>query len=137
MTLSTATRLADDEKLEVLRRLDQFRQWHSLEEKRYCLVCGKLISGRQIQVTGGTRGNGPLRLSCPTERCNSIPMDWVLPTDEILAKVEKMAAEERKAAELKPVAVTIGNGKTVPTAKPHEDLISRLLKFVLPFKRYS
>ena len=135
MTLSTATRLADDEKLEVLRRLDQFRQWHSLDEKRYCLVCGTLISGRQIQVTGGTRGNGPLRLSCPTERCNSIPMDWVLPTDEILAKVEKMAAEERKAAELKPVAVTIGNGKTVPTAKPHEDLISRLLKFVLPFKR--
>jgi hypothetical protein len=137
VALSTATKLSDEERLEVLRRLDQFRQWHSLEEKRYCLVCGKLISGRQIQVTGGTRGNGPLRLSCPTERCNSIPMDWVLPTDEILAKVEKMAAEERKAAELKPVAVTIGNGKTVPTAKPHEDLISRLLKFVFPFKRYS
>jgi hypothetical protein len=137
VALSTATKLLDEEKLEVLRRLDQFRQWHSLEEKRYCLVCGKLISGRQIQVTGGTRGNGPLRLSCPTGRCNSIPMDWVLPTDEILAKVENMAAEERKAAELKPVAVTIGNGKTVPTAKPHEDLISRLLKFVLPFKRYS
>jgi hypothetical protein len=64
-------------------------------------------------------------------------MDWVLPTDEILAKVENMAAQERKAAELKPVAVTIGNGKTVPTVKPREDLISRLLKFVLPFKRYS
>ena len=137
VALSTATKLLDEEKLEVLRRLDQFRQWHSLEEKRYCLVCGKVISGRQIQVTGGTRGNGPLRLSCPTGGCNSIPMDWVLPTDEILAKVENIAAEERKAAELKPVAVTIGNGKTVPTAKPHEDLISRLLKFVLPFKRYS
>ena len=64
-------------------------------------------------------------------------MDWVLPTDEILAKVEKMAAEKHKVAELKPIAVTIGNGKTVPTAKPQEDLISRLLKFVLPFKRYS
>ena len=137
MALSVATKLSDEEKLGVLRRLDQFRKWYSIEEKRYCLVCGKLISGRQIQVTGGTRGNGPLRLSCPTEQCNSIPMDWVLPTDEILAKVEKMAAQERKAAELKPVAVTIGNGKTVPTAKPHEDLISRLLKFVLPFKRYS
>jgi hypothetical protein len=64
-------------------------------------------------------------------------MDWALPTDEVLAKVEKMAAEERKAAELRPVAVSIGNGKTVLTAKPHEDLISRLLKFALPFKRYS
>ena len=137
MALSVATKLSDEEKLGVLRRLDQFRKWYSIEEKRYCLVCGKLISGRQIQVTGGTRGNGPLRLSCPTEQCNSIPMDWVLPTDEILAKVEKMAAQERKAAELKPVAVTIGNGKTVPIAKPQEDLVSRLFKFVLPFKRYS
>jgi hypothetical protein len=109
--------LSDEENLEALRRLDQFRQWHSLEEKRYCLVCGNLISGRQIQVAGGTRGNGLLRLSCPTEGCNSIPMDWVLPTDEILAKVEKMAAEEREASALKPAAVTIGNGKTVLTDK--------------------
>ena len=121
----------------MLRRLDQFRQWHSLEEKRYCLVCGTLISGRRIQVGGGTRGNGPLRLSCPTEQCNSIPMDWVLPTDEILAKVEKMPAEERKAAELKAAAAITENVKTVPTAKAHDDLMSRLLKFVLPFKRYS
>jgi len=137
VALSKATKLSDEEKLEVLRRLDQFRQWRSLEEKRYCLVCGTIITGRQIQIAGGTRGNGPLRLSCPTEGCNSIPMDWVLPTDEILARVEEMAAEERKAAELKPAAAVVGNGKTVPTAKPHEDLISRLLKFALPFKRYS
>jgi len=137
VALSTATKLSDEEKLEVLRRLDQFRQWHSLDEKRYCLVCGTLISGRQIRVDGGTRGNGSLRLSCPTERCNSIPMDWVLPTDEILARVEKMAAEERKSAELKPVAVIITKGKTAPTAKANDDLLSRLLKFVLLFKRYS
>jgi hypothetical protein len=137
VALSTATKLSDEEKLEVLGRLDQFRQWHSLEERRYCLVCGRVISGRQIQVTGGTRSNGPLRLSCPTERCNSIPMDWVLPTDEILANVEKIAAEERKALELKPTVVTIANGKTVPTGKGHGDLMSRLLKFALPFKRYS
>ena len=135
VALSTATRLSDEEKLEVLRRLDQFRQWRSLEEKRYCLVCGTIITGRQIQVAGGTRGNGPLRLSCPTERCNSIPMDWVLPTDEILAKVEEMAAKERKAV-LKPAAVVVGNGKTAPTAKAHDDIRSRLLKFALPFKRY-
>src|SRR5881275_3021944 len=98
MALSPPVNLADPEKLDVLCRLDQFRQWRSLEEKRYCLVCGNIINGRQIQVAGGTRGNGALRLSCPTERCNSIPMDWVLPTDEILAKVEMLAAEERKAA---------------------------------------
>ena len=88
VALSPPIRLPDTDKLDALCRLDQFRQWRSLDEKRFCLVCGKIITGRQIQVAGGTRGNGPLRLSCPTERCNSIPMDWVLPTDEILAKVQ-------------------------------------------------
>lgn len=137
MALCVTTKLSDGEKLEVLRRLDQFRQWQSLEEKRYCLVCGNLISGQQIKVSGGTRGNGPLRLSCPTERCNSIPMDWVLPTDEILAKIERMAAEERNAAERKLAAVTITTVKTAPGPKGHDDFMSRLLRFVLPFKRYS
>jgi len=129
--------LSDQEKLEALRRLDQFRQWHSLDEKRYCLVCGNLITGRQIQVAGGTRGNGPLRLNCPTEQCNSIPMDWVLPTDEVLAKVERLAEEERKASALKPAVVTIGNVETVRTDKAHNDIMSRLLKFAFAFKRYS
>jgi len=129
VALSPVAKLSEEEKLEVLRRLDQFRQWRSLEEKRYCLVCGTLISGRQILVSGGTRGNGPLRLSCPTERCNSIPMDWVLPTEEILNKVEKLAAEERKTAELKraaeleAAAVIMDHGKPTPTAKGHDDLM--------------
>ena len=129
--------MADDEKLEVLRRLDQFRHWHSLDEKRYCLVCGKLISGRQIQVDGETRGNGPLRLRCPTEKCNSITMDWVVPTNEVLVKIEKLIAEERKARELSPAAVTAHNSTPVPSHKPRDDFMSRLLKFALPFKRYS
>ena len=139
MALTAATRLSDEDKLEVLRRLDQFRQWHSLEEKRYCLVCGTLISGQQIQVAGGTRGNGPLRLTCPTERCNSIPMDWVLPTSEILAKVEKLAEQERKSSAPRPAPVTVGNGngKAAPSQKPHNDFMSRLLKFALPFKRHA
>lgn len=136
VTFSTAATAADTEKLELLRRFDQFRHWHSLDEKRYCLVCGKLISGRQIQVTGGTRGNGPLRLNCPTERCNSIPMDWMLPTNEVLAKVEKLVADERKARELSPMAVTVHKSKTTPSHKPHDDFMSRLLKFA-SLKRYS
>jgi len=101
--------LFDADKLDALRRLDQFRQWPSLDEERYCLVCGKIITGRQIEVAGGTRGNGPLRLNCPTERCNSIPMDWVLPTDEIIAKMEMMAAEERKTPASTPA--NHGNGR--------------------------
>src|SRR5437667_12724633 len=131
--LSTAVRLSDNEQLEALRRLDQFRAWHSLDEKRYCLVCGTIISGRRIHVAGGTRGNGPLRLSCPTERCNSIPMDWVLPTDEILAKVERMVAEEREAAI--PSPVTRGNGGHGCGDSGHSGIASRLREFAFHFKR--
>src|SRR5213079_1176898 len=137
MALSSPVTLSEIDKLDVLQRLDQFRQWRSLDEKRFCLVCGKIITGRQIQVAGGTRGNGPLRLSCPTELCNSIPMDWVLPTDEVLAKVEKLAEEKRKPSAPKPAVVTIVNGKTVRTDKAHNDIMSRLLKFAFAFKRYS
>src|SRR5438093_13156387 len=123
MALSPPVNLADPEKLDVRCRLDQFRQWRSLEEKRYCLVCGNIINGRQIQVAGGTRGNGALRLSCPTERCNSIPMDWVLPTDEILARVEMLAAEERKAAA--PSPMNHNNGRLERPERPHNDIASR------------
>lgn len=86
MALLLSSALADQDKLRILQRLDQFRIWRSLEDKRYCLLCGKLVTGRDILVIGGTRGNGPLRIICPTKGCHSIPMDWVLPTDEVLAK---------------------------------------------------
>ena len=133
VALSPPIALSDADKLDALRRLDQFRQWGSLDEKRFCLVCGKIITGRQIQVEGGTRGNGPLRLSCPTERCNSIPMDWVLPTDEILAKVEKMVAKEREAAVT--TSVSRGNGGHEPGNGGHNGIVSRLREFAFHFKR--
>jgi hypothetical protein len=124
MALSPPRLLPDADKLDALRRLDQFREWRSLDDRRFCLVCGKIITGRQIQVAGGTRGNGPLQLSCPTERCNSIPMDWVLPTDEILALEKTVASEERSVAP--------------PRAPDHgaePGLTSQLRRFAVHFKR--
>lgn len=134
VTLSPPIALSDKDKLEALRRLDQFRQWRSLDEKRFCLVCGKIVTGRQIQVAGGTRGNGALRLSCPTEHCNSIPMDWVLPTDEILAKVERMVAEEREAAALSPIVGS--NGGPEHPDKAQDSIASRLRRFAFSFRRH-
>jgi hypothetical protein len=96
MALVFPIKLSDEEKLETLQRLDQFRQWHSLDEKRYCLVCGKIITGRDIPVIGSTRGNGPLRTICPTEHCHAIPMDWVRPTEEVLIKIAMLEAERRR-----------------------------------------
>jgi hypothetical protein len=96
MAIVSPIKLSDEEKLEILQRLDQFRQWHFLDEKRYCLVCGEIITGREIQVIGGTRGNGPLRIICPTCNCKAIPMDWVRPTDEVLIKIAMVEAERRR-----------------------------------------
>ncbi len=133
MELLPSLTLTDADKLETLRRLDQFRQWRSLDEKRYCLVCSKVITGREIQVASGTRGNGSLTLSCPTERCDSIPMDWVLPTDEIIARVEMLAAEEREAAASSPT--NHNNGRLERPERPHNDIASRWRKFAFHFKR--
>src|ERR1700680_1632862 len=82
--------LSGAEKLEILQRLDRYRKWQSLDEKRYCLACGQIIEGREILVVGDTRGSGPLRLICPTRNCHSIPMDWVIPTDEVLARMSML-----------------------------------------------
>ncbi len=135
VALHTPTDSSEDQKLEALRRLDQFRQWRSLDERRYCLVCGKVITGRQIEVTGGTLG--PMKLSCPTKSCNSIPMDWVLPTNEVLVRVKEMATDERKASGLTSEAVTKGTRKPGREQKGQNYFVSRFFKFALAFKRYS
>ena len=113
--------LSDFEKLEILQRLDRYRKWQSLDDKRYCLACGHLINGHGIQVVGGTRGTGPLRLICPTERCHSIAMDWVLPTDQVLAR---LAAEEPEES--------FPRVRTIVPAR--EKFSTRLRKFALQFR---
>src|ERR1043166_7134667 len=93
MTLLVPIQFADADKLQVLRHLDRYRTWRSLDEKRYCLACGRIINGHDIQVVGGTRGTGPLRVVCPTRGCHSIPMDWGIPTDEVLANMSILQNE--------------------------------------------
>jgi hypothetical protein len=85
--------LSDEEKLDLLRRLDQFRQWHSLDQKRYCLVCGEMITGREIQVIESACGETPLRVVCPTKHCDAMTLEWVLPTEDVLIKIAMVEAE--------------------------------------------
>ncbi|HZS16895.1 MAG TPA: hypothetical protein VFA51_03080 [Candidatus Udaeobacter sp.] len=87
--------ISDDEKLRILRRLDEFRQWQSLDEKRYCLVCGEIITGRQIRVIGNCDGTQRERVACPTAGCDSIPMEWVQPTEDVLVKMAMVELECR------------------------------------------
>src|ERR1700682_1977016 len=94
MALLPPLKLSEQEKLEALQRLDRFRKWRSLDEKRYCLVCSTIITGREIHIIVAPRGAGPLRVLCPSHGCHSMPVDWVRPTDEVRAKI----ADGRAAA---------------------------------------
>lgn len=86
-------------------------------------------------MIGGTGGNGALRVSCPTEHCNSIPMDWVLPTDEIIKKVEAMAAAERKAALLN--ARPVVNGASSLAKQEQNGIRFRLRNIAAHLIRHS
>ena len=98
MSLMLLITLSEDDKLDALRRLDHFRKWRSLDDKRYCLSCGNIVTGRDVQVLGGSRPAGPLRVICPTERCDSIPMDWALPTDEVLSRLANRTTDSPASA---------------------------------------
>lgn len=91
--------LSDREKLEILRELDRFRDWPSLDEKRFCLLCRNLITGRSIQVVKEHSLSGSMQLACPTEGCNAIPMDWILPTEQVLAAFSKRTLRTRRVVE--------------------------------------
>jgi hypothetical protein len=93
MSILTPIEMNAAEKLELLQRLDRYRKWQSLDEQRYCLACRRIIQGHDVKVVGGTRGTGPIRLICATKGCHSIPMDWVIPTEEVLKRV---SSEEDK-----------------------------------------
>src|SRR5438105_9340194 len=76
---SRPIRLAAEDKLAALRRIDKDRLRNSLDDQLYCTICKSVISGRQIEVVGGTNGLRALHLKCSTPDCPSMPADWILP----------------------------------------------------------
>jgi hypothetical protein len=70
-------RLSPEDKLDVLRYLDDVRSWRSVDDERFCTQCHQTITGRKVLVfeRQGTRGD--MRLQCPTIGCVSTPIEWV------------------------------------------------------------
>lgn len=100
-------KLALSEKLKILRRLDQFRRWDSLEEKRYCLGCDQTIRGEEIRVLGDLDDPESLRVVCPTEHCPSIPMDWARLSAETNRSVSHQAGKKLSASVTTPPAAAV------------------------------
>jgi hypothetical protein len=68
------TRVPLAEKLLILREADPTRKWQSLDDRRVCILCERVITGRMIDVRRD--GHGSYHLFCPTPGCSSTPRDW-------------------------------------------------------------
>ncbi len=64
-----------DERLAILRKQDNSRSWHSLDDERVCLRCTKVFTGHEIVIA--TQADERFELRCPTEGCDSIPLHWL------------------------------------------------------------
>ncbi|MEO7168565.1 MAG: hypothetical protein ABI787_00480 [Spartobacteria bacterium] len=62
------------EQLTILQNADGQRRWRSLEDQRLCVLCRRVITGREIRITSNDTGGHDLR--CPTEDCAAAPSDW-------------------------------------------------------------
>jgi hypothetical protein len=66
--------LNPEDRLDILRRVDQERRWWSLDDKRICLVCERVFTGRQVDIE--KHGNKYI-LHCPTTNCPSDHTRWL------------------------------------------------------------
>ena len=74
----------DENKLKLLQEADPIRLWKSLDETRHCILCEKVISGHDIQITRDRRNF--TRLRCPTPGCCATPAEWVHPGNPLLSE---------------------------------------------------
>src|ERR1044072_276788 len=73
-SLEMITPLLPEDKLAVLRAADTRRKWISLDDQRVCVLCDRVITGRQIAVT--LSHDGTCSVHCPTPGCPAVPRDW-------------------------------------------------------------
>jgi hypothetical protein len=66
--------LLPEEKLAILQATDPRRKWYSLDDQRVCVLCGRTITGREVEITRDSGGGCSLK--CPTRGCSSLPNDW-------------------------------------------------------------
>lgn len=76
-TMSKAPAISPKGKLQLLQACDQWRNWDSLNDKRYCIMCEHTFSGREVRIT--LDGHGDPVAHCPTPDCSATPREWLYP----------------------------------------------------------
>lgn len=94
MNASPPLTLSADDKLDALRYLDEFRFWHSLDDRRRCRRCHQEITGHRILLYEDKGARGGRRLRCPTPGCGSTPSEWFY-DDPVLAATLKSDSRPR------------------------------------------
>jgi hypothetical protein len=82
--------LLPEEKLAILQAADPRRKWHSLDDRRVCILCGRTITGRQIEIRRDSAGSYSPR--CPTPDCASLPNDWFYQGNGVAAERKNPSA---------------------------------------------
>ncbi len=77
-------RILIEERLSILKRQDRFRDWDSLDDQRFCILCDRTFTGRQVDIIRA--GRGRWMLHCPTETCKSTPRHWVYPGNPLISR---------------------------------------------------
>jgi hypothetical protein len=67
--------LTAEERLKILRAGDKLRTWSSLDDERLCVLCERILSGRQIKISRDQRGR--YLLKCPSSGCDSFAAHWL------------------------------------------------------------
>jgi hypothetical protein len=70
------------DRLDVLRANDHFHDWRSLDDKRVCVVCGRVFSGHEVEIS---QDDQEFILNCPTSGCPSGIHQWVYPENHHLS----------------------------------------------------
>ena len=63
-----------DEKLTTLQEADSIRRWSSLDDRRVCVLCNRVITGRMVDIWQDAQGT--YHFHCPTPGCPAEPRDW-------------------------------------------------------------
>jgi hypothetical protein len=86
------TQLLPEEKLAILRATDSRRKWMSLDDQRVCVLCDRVISGRQIEVAREL--NGTYSVHCPTPDCPALASDWFYQGSGVSSKASTLRMGE-------------------------------------------
>jgi hypothetical protein len=85
LVLAYPMKPAYKDRLGCLQSGDSFREWHSLDDQRVCILCDEIITGRLIKITETADRSHELR--CPTRGCRGTPRDWVHPGNPLISEI--------------------------------------------------